>query len=54
MSERILRHLVARHLSDFLQHWDDLPANAGSRPSEHDFATWLAAHANMGPERTPA
>jgi hypothetical protein len=54
MSERTLRYLVARHLSDFLQDWYDLPTNAGAQPTEHDFATWLTCHANTGPARTPA
>lgn len=54
MSERILRHLIARHLSDFLQDWEGVAANAGARPTERDFALWLTSHADIGPARTPA
>jgi hypothetical protein len=54
MSERILRHLVARHLTDFLQDWYGRPANADSQPTEHDFAAWLTGHAGKSPARTPA
>lgn len=54
MSDRTLRHLIAQHLTDFLQDWYDQPGNAGRRPSERDFASWLAEHADPGPVKTPA
>ncbi len=54
MSERMLRHLVALHLSHFLQDWCDRSATADTRPTEQDFAAWLAGHAAVSPERTPA
>ncbi|HZU55110.1 MAG TPA: hypothetical protein VFA06_04530 [Actinocrinis sp.] len=42
MSERTLRHLIQRHLTEFLDDWYGRPANAGRQPDERDFATWLA------------
>jgi len=54
MSERTLRHLVARHLTDFLQDWYDRSADAGIQPTEHDFAAWLTGHTDASPAGTPA
>lgn len=51
MSERTLRHLVTRHLADFLQDWYDQPARAATQPSEQDFAAWLTDHAYAAPAR---
>ena len=42
MSERTLRHLIQRHLTEFLDDWYERPANAGREPTERDFVTWLA------------
>jgi hypothetical protein len=49
MSERTLRHLIAQHLTEFLQDWCDRPGNTGTQPTEQDFAVWLGSRA--GPDR---
>jgi hypothetical protein len=54
MSERTLRHLIAQHLTDFLQDWYDRPGNAGRQPTEQDFAAWLGGHPDRDSAGTPA
>lgn len=51
MSERTLRHLIQRHLTEFLDDWYERPANAGREPSERDFAMWLAGDRRREPGR---
>ncbi len=46
MSERTLRHVVAQHLTDFLQDWYEQAADGGRPPTERDFAAWLAGRAH--------
>ena len=42
MSERTLRHVIQRQLTEFLDDWYRRPENAGRQPGEQDFAAWLA------------
>ena len=42
MSERTLRHVIQRQLTEFLDDWYRRPENAARQPSEQDFAAWLA------------
>ena len=46
MSDRTLRHLIAQHLTDFLEEWYGVSANAGKQPTERDFALWLGGDAS--------
>jgi hypothetical protein len=50
MSERTLRHLIGQHLTDFLEAWYRVSANAGRPPTERDFALWLAGDASRAAE----
>jgi hypothetical protein len=43
MSERTLRHVIQRQLTEFLDDWYGRAQNAGREPSELEFAAWLAA-----------
>ncbi len=42
MSERMLRHMIERQLTEFLDAWYERPGNRDREPSEQDFAAWLS------------